>query len=201
MSPCAVMLLSGCICALESIPDGVRARACAGTATWTIAAPPASRAVNGTPGGVFRGLAVDVVLDDGESLWLGVSDRRGGDVQPRGLVRHDWKRNAAHAFRGTDAGPCGFHVKDLMLRDDTLWVATDLGVSRLRLSREDWDEWTHYALDTGGARLEETACASMLTAAAEASAMPGAEDLARWLSEFRPKFWKRRRLGMRPASR
>ena len=98
---------------------------------------------------------------------------------------------AAHAFRGTDAGPCGFLVQDLLLRDDTLWVATDLGVSRLRLSPEDWDEWTHYALATDGAALEETACGSLLSVVAEAAAAPGGEELGRWLAEFRPKFVKR----------
>ncbi len=188
------------ICGLSPVPDGVRARGCAGTAEWTIAAPPASVAVHGGRGGVFRGLAVDVMVSDGDFLWLGVSDGRSAAVQPRGLIRHDWRRDVSHAFRGTDAGPCGFRVQDLLLRDDTLWVATDLGVSRLRLSREDWDEWTHYALDDGRTRLEETACAGILAGAAEASARPGGEDLARWLAEFRPRFWKRYRRGTHPAS-
>jgi len=197
------------VCALESVPDGVRARSCVGPtpSTWTIAAPPvATAAVEGAAGGAFRGAtlgvikqgqAVDVMVSDGASLWLGVSERRGCGLRPRGLVRYDWKRGAAHAFRGTDAGPCGFLVQDLLLRDDTLWVATDLGVSRLRLSPEDWDEWTHYALATDGAALEETACGSLLALVAEAAAAPGGEELGRWLAEFRPKFVKRLRRARR----
>jgi hypothetical protein len=201
------------VCALESVPDGVRARSCVGPtpSTWTIAAPPLARAAaEGAMGGGFHGAtlgvikqgqAVDVMVSDGASLWLGVSERRGCGVRPRGLVRYDWRRDAAHAFRGTDAGPCGFLVHDLLLRDDTLWVATDLGVSRLRLSPEDWDEWTHYAPSTDGAALEETACGSLLTVVAEAAAAPGGEELGGWLAEFRPKFVRRlRRHGMRPAS-
>jgi len=187
------------VCALESVPDGVRARSCVDGATWTIAAPPlATAAVAGAAG--LPLLAVDVLLSDGASLWMGVSERLGCGLRPRGLVRYDWKRGAAHAFRGTDAGPCGFLVQDLLLRDDTLWVATDLGVSRLRLSPEDWDEWTHYALSTDGTGLEETACGSLLAVVAEAAKAPGGEELGGWLAEFRPKFVKRLRRGMRSAS-
>jgi len=189
------------VCALESVPDGVRTRSCVDGASWTIAAPPvATAAVEGAAGlplqalGVIKqGQAVDVLVSHGASLWLGVSERRGCGLRPRGLVRYDWKRDAAFAFRGTDAGPCGFLVQDLLLRDDTLWVATDLGVSRLRLSPEDWDEWTHYALSTDGAGLEETACGSLLAVVAEAAAAPGGEELGGWLAEFRPKFVKRLR--------
>lgn len=194
----AILTLAG-ICAFEPDAAVVRARGCAGPETWAIAAPTAAAVVKGRPGGLFRGLAVDVAVSGGGFLWLGVSDEEG--VRPRGLVRYDWKRDAPHVFRGTDAGPCGFHVQDLMLRDDTLWVATDLGVSRLRLSREVWDEWTHYALSADRARLEEAACVGMLSAAAEAAARSGGQDLAPWLAEFRPRFWKRHGRGTRPASR
>ena len=205
------------VCALESVPEGVRTRSCVDGASWTIACPGprgeprttppvATAAVAGITGwpvqalGVIKqGQAVDVLVSDGASLWLGVSERRGCGLRPRGLVRYDWKRDAAFAFRGTDAGPCGFLVHDLLLRDDTLWVATDLGVSRLRVSPEDWDEWTHYALSTDGAGLEETACGSLLAVVAEAAAAPGGEELGGWLAEFRPKFVKRLRRGMRPA--
>jgi len=145
------------------------------------------------------GAVVDVQLSDGASLWLGVSERRGCAVRPRGLVRFDWRRGAAHHFRGTDAGPCGFLVQDLLLRDDTLWVATDLGVSRLRLSPEEWDEWTHYGPADGGA-LEETACAGLLAAVAESAAAPGGEALSQLLAEFRPRFARRVKRGTRPAS-
>ena len=205
------------VCALESVADGVRALGCVvgesaaeSPSAWTIAAPPvATVAVRGVAGGTFRGAtlgvikqgqAVDVMVSDGASLWLGISERLECGLRPRGLVRYDWKRDLGHAFRGTDAGPCGFRVQDLLLRDDTLWVATDLGVSRLRVSPDDWDEWTHFAPSSDGAALEETACASLLAVVAEAAAAPGDEEMGRWLAEFRPKFVKRFRRGMRTAS-
>jgi|SRR5688572_13938823 len=187
------------ICALESVPEGVRARSCAGP-ILSMDAAPAATVVAGSEGwGLLGGAAVDVMLSDGASVWMGLSESRDCRVRPRGLVRHDLAHGGAHAFRGKDAGPCGFHVQDLLLRDDTLWVATDLGVSRLRVSPEDWDEWTHYALSTDGAGLEETACSSLLAVVAEAAAAPGGEELGGLLAEFRPKFVKRTRRGMRPA--
>jgi hypothetical protein len=188
------------VCALESVPEGVRTRSCADGASWTIDATPAATVVEGSEGwGLLDGATVDVMLSDGASLWMGLSESRGGRVRPRGLVRYDLAHGEVHAFRGTDTGPCGFHVHDLLLRDDTLWVATDLGVSRRRLSPEDWDEWTHYALSTDGAGMEETACSSLLAVVAEAAVAPGGEELGGWLAEFRPKFVKRSRRGVRPA--
>jgi hypothetical protein len=198
------------ICALQSAPEGVRARSCADGAWWTITLPPGfGTSVRGAAGGTLanaargvirQGQVVDVELNDGTSLWLGVSERRECARRPRGLVRYDWRRGTAHHFRGTDAGPCGFLVQDLLLRDDTLWVATDLGVSRLRLSPEDWDEWTHYAAPADSAALEETACAGALAAVAESAAGPGGEALSLLLAEFRPRFARRLKRGTRPAS-
>lgn len=203
------------ICSLESVPDGVRAEGCADGGDWTIPAPPlATPSVKKPAGGAFldatlgvikqgqaldvlkQGQAVDVQVDDGTTRWVGASERRGCGLRPLGLIRYDWTRDTAHVFRGTDAGPCGFRVQALLLRGDTLWVGTDLGVSRLRVASEDWDEWTHYAVATDGEALEETACGSLLAQVAEAAAAPGGEALGRLLAEFRPKFAKR---GMRPA--
>jgi hypothetical protein len=163
------------VCGLEPAPDGVRARPCDDSDT-----------------------ARDVTADDGVSTWMGLSTP--GACGPAGLVRFDRARAESHAFRGTDAGPCGFRVHDLLIRDGTLWVATDLGVSRLRLSPDEWDEWTHYALTADGV-LEETACGALLMPVAEAARAPGGEDVARILAAFRPRFVRRLPRGMRPASR
>jgi hypothetical protein len=150
-------------CALEPRPDGMHARRC----------------TEGSGTG-------NVVADDGTSLWMDGSDRGACD-RPRGLVRYDRGRAAPHAFRGTDSGPCGFRIHDLLVRDETLWVATDLGVSRLRVAPDD-----------GG--LEETACGALLMEVAEAAREPGGEGLGGWLAEFRPRFVRRLPRGTRPAS-
>lgn len=181
------------VCALQSLPGGVRARRCGDEGEGTKAVDPDARAA-----AALLGATVDVAVRHGSSVWMGVSERGGCGVRPRGLVRLDPARASTHAFRGTDAGPCGFLVHDLLVRGDTLWVATDLGVSRFRLSPDDWDEWTHYAISADGAALEETACAALLTSVAEAAARPGGEELGRWLAEFRPRFVRRLPRGLRP---
>ena len=140
----------------------------------------------------------DAVVDamaaaEGDTVWLGLSTLRDGERWPLGLVRYDWLNGRAHAFRGTDAGPCGFFVHDLQVRDGILWVSTDLGVSRLGISPEAWDEWTHFTSGPGGA-LEEVSCAGLV---AEAMAADPTR-VPRWVAEFRPRYWRRE--GRRAAS-
>jgi hypothetical protein len=137
--------------------------------------------------------AVDAVIADGDTVWLGLSTSRGGERWPLGLVRYDWARDRAHAFRGSDSGPCGFFVQDLTVSDGVLWVATDLGLSRLGLSPDAWDEWTHFTAGDDGA-LEEVACAGLMADAMAAD--PG--RVPRWVAEFRPRYW--RRAGRRAAT-
>ena len=129
----------------------------------------------------LRGAREDAIAVHRGTVWLGLSTDRGDPVVPLGLVRYDWTADRAHAFRGTDSGPCGFFVRGLLVRDETLWVATELGASRLRLSPDTWDEWTHFGPEAEGEGDGETACATLLAGAAD----------ARWLAEFRPRFWKR----------
>ena len=134
----------------------------------------------------LRGAEVEVMTADGDTLWLGLSTSRDGERWPLGLVRYDWARDRVHAFRGTDSGPCGFFVRDLTVSGGVLWVATDLGVSRLGVSPDAWDEWTHYTVAGDGA-LEEVSCAGLV---AEAMAADPAR-VPRWVAEFRPRYWRR----------
>ena len=136
--------------------------------------------------GFLHGAEVDAAAAAGETVWLGLSTRRGGERWPLGLVRYDWARDRERAFRGSDAGPCGFFVHDLLVQDATLWVSTDLGVSRLGLSPDAWDEWTHFTPAAGGA-LEEVSCAGLVAEAMAADPARG----PRWVAEFRPRFWRR----------
>lgn len=183
------------VCALEAVPGGVRARRCGDEGGSAKPVDPDASAT-----AALLGATADVAVRHGTSIWMGVSEHGACGARPRGLVRLDPARAFTHAFRGTDAGPCGFLVHDLLVRGDTLWVATDLGVSRLRLSPDDWDEWTHYAISADGAALDETACASLLTSVAEAAVRPGGDELGRWLAEFRPRFVRRLPRGLRRPS-
>ena len=165
-------------------------RGCAGAVCWSVAGGAIVR--TGADGRIeerrpsfLAGARVDAAAAHGESLWLGVSTLGGGEPAPLGLVRYDFARGAAQVFRGADSGPCGFFVLDVAVREGTLWVATDLGVSRLALAAE-WDEWTHFRAAADG--LEETACATLLAAAIEEAGDPA---VRRRVAEFRPRFWRR----------
>jgi len=142
---------------------------------------------------LLRGADVDAAAAEGDTVWLGLSTVRGGERWPLGLVRYDWTRDRAHAFRGTDSGPCGFFVQDLTVSDGVLWVATDLGLSRLGLSPDAWDEWTHFTAGEDGA-LEEVTCAGLVADALAADP----DRVPRWVAEFRPRYW--RRSGRRAAN-
>jgi hypothetical protein len=163
-------------------------RGCEGETCWAVADGTVARS---GPGGrieerrpaFLAGARVDAAAVYGDSLWLGLSTPGG---EPLGLVRYDWTRRAPQVFRGADTGPCGFFVLDVAVRDGTLWVTTDLGVSRLALAAE-WDEWTHFRAAPFG--LEETACATLLAAAIEEAG--DAAAVRRHVAAFRPRFWKR----------
>jgi hypothetical protein len=148
-----------------------------------------AEAATARPGALPGGAVADVTVVDGNTAWIGASEVRGDARLPRGLLRYDRASGRLHAFRGTDSGPCGFDVLALELRDGTLWVTTELGVSRFRVS-EEWDEWAHFAR-AGDGSLEETACSTLLAPAAEAALAPGGEAVRARLAEFRPRFWRR----------
>ena len=165
-------------------------RGCDGAVCWSVADGAIVRTGEGGRAEERRpsflaGTRVDAAAAHGDSLWLGLSALKG-EPAPLGLVRYDFARGAAQFFRGADTGPCGFAVLDVAVRDGTLWVATDLGVSRLGLAAE-WDEWTHFRAAADG--LEETACATLRGTAIEEAADPAA--VRQRVAEFRPRFWRR----------
>ena len=181
--------IAGLACASAAEPAPAW-RACERGVCWSIADGAIARVEGGRlevrrpP--LLADAHVDAAAAHGGTLWLGLSAERGGETVPLGLVRYDWDRDAARAFRGADTGPCGFFIREVSVVDGTLWVGTDLGVSRLALAAE-WDEWTHFAA-TGDA-IEETACATLLAAALEG----GDAVVRKRVAEFRPRFWRRRR--------
>lgn len=93
----------------------------------------------------LRDVSTSHLAHDGETLWLGTAGYyEGPDGYGHGLVQYDWSADRLTTFEGTDEGPCGFMVNDLLLEQNYLWVATDLGLSR-------WDRksrtWAHYVPD------------------------------------------------------
>jgi hypothetical protein len=92
---------------------------------------------------VLRDSSIDRVVHDGKSLWIAtaMSHECSGDQPAHGLVRYDWGRVKLETFEGRDEGPCGFSVHDLALDAESLWVATDLGLSRWDRRTEKWESF------------------------------------------------------------
>jgi hypothetical protein len=84
------------------------------------------------------------LLHDGKMLWLGTATdcAEGEGVPPaHGLVRYDWDKDRVETHLNTGEGPCGFVVHGLVEVKGTLWVATDLGLSRWNRKTNRWDNF------------------------------------------------------------
>jgi hypothetical protein len=80
------------------------------------------------------------------ALWLATEDFNEGTAGPAlGLARFDWDKDHLQTFRGKAEGPCGFWVNDLLLTQDELWVATELGISRYHFANGQWKHFVPVA--------------------------------------------------------
>ena len=83
------------------------------------------------------------VVWDGTSLWAATTfnGECAGHPPAIGLVRYNWDTDELVIYKGTDSGPCGFVIHDVLWAKGYLWVATDVGLSR----RDPGSgRWTHY---------------------------------------------------------
>lgn len=90
--------------------------------------------------------SVAPILREGNNLWVGTLGVHEclGHPPGIGLVRYDWKTGETEVFSGDRPGPIGFLILDLLLDGHDLWVATDLGLSRLDLRTL---QWRHFVPD------------------------------------------------------
>jgi len=86
---------------------------------------------------------IDKVVWDGKYLWAATANRHECSGQPPalGLVRYEWNNDVFETYEGSITGPCGFIIHDLLWAKNSLWVATDVGMSRWNSAT---DSWTHY---------------------------------------------------------
>ncbi len=112
---------------------------------------------------LIRDSSVRPVLYDGKYLWFGTFGAYEciGSTPMHGLVRYEWDTDRIETFKGKEDGPCGFIINDLLLQGDDLWVATDLGLSRLNRKLKKWD---HYLPDPDAITpMRQTTCAKLYT--------------------------------------
>lgn len=146
---------------------------------------------------LLRDVSIGHIAHDGETLWLGTAGYyEGPSGYGHGLVRYDWKTDRISSFEGTDDGPCGFMVHGLHLEKNSLWVATDLGLSRWDRKSRRWDHYVPYP--AGSPPMRTVTCpdqyASLLKTLPR-SFQPSFDtipysELFQSIKRFRPRFLK-----------
>ena len=85
------------------------------------------------------------IVWDGKNIWAATTyNLECGNPPALGLVKYDWGNRKLTIFKGKDAGPCGFIINDLLWSDGSIWVATNIGLSRWNAKE---NKWTHYLPD------------------------------------------------------
>jgi hypothetical protein len=109
---------------------------------------------------LLRGSSISAIAHDGQSLWLGTWRIGEGYEQPtHGLVRYDWKRRKMVATGRERDAPCGFFITGLVWVDGSMWVGTDIGISRWIAASRTWE---HYLPRPGEQPpLRRTSCLDM----------------------------------------
>jgi hypothetical protein len=94
----------------------------------------------------LRDYPIHKVVWDGKNVWAATTTNYEciGHPPALGLVKYDWQTKVLSIYKGTNVGPCGFIIHDLLWDQGFLWVATDVGISRWDSKN---DEWTHYLPD------------------------------------------------------
>jgi len=94
----------------------------------------------------LRDYPIDKAVWDGENIWAATASNYEclGTPPALGLIKYNWNTKALTIYKGTNTGPCGFIIHDLLWAQGFLWVATDVGISRWDSKN---DKWTHYLPD------------------------------------------------------
>jgi hypothetical protein len=103
-----------------------------------------SRAVEVRRLPILRDVSVNSIAADGDVVWFGTTRELECTGEPfvHGLVRYDWSTREIKTYEGSDDGPIGLVINDLLFDEHSLWAATDLGISRLDLDSNAWHHYT-----------------------------------------------------------
>jgi hypothetical protein len=153
----------------------------------------------------------------GDNLWIGTAwYGECGTGVGVGVLSAFFDNDEMYADWTLGSGTCGFEVSDMVVHADALWIATELGVSKISLSGSKYDykkfNWTNYA-PTGDAEepMREVTCEELyeeLFQSEELAAAPANDDgppyAVLWgrISELRPNFaWRyvQKLNGLKPA--
>lgn len=154
----------------------------------------------------------------GDNLWIGTAwYGECGTGIGVGVLSAFFANNEMYADWTLGAGTCGFQVADMVVHSDALWIATELGLSKVSLSgsRYHYEKfvWTNYVPTGDAARpMREVTCDQLyeeLFQSEELATAPANDDgppyAVLWsrISELRPNFaWQyvRKLNGLNPPS-
>lgn len=85
----------------------------------------------------LRAQSVYELLVVDQALWLVTTFFGEGPTYGGSLARYEWEKGQFETFDGAK-GPCGFDIKDVLVHERELWVATELGISRYSLEHGSW---------------------------------------------------------------
>ncbi len=142
----------------------------------------------------------------GDNLWIGTAwYGECGTGIGVGVLSSFFANDEMYADWNLGSGTCGFQVSDMVVHADSLWIATELGLSKVSLSGSRYHyekfEWTNY-VPTGDTEnpIREVTCDELyeeLFQSQELAAAPPNDDgppyAVLWgrISELRPNFaWR-----------
>ena len=154
----------------------------------------------------------------GDNLWIGTAwYGECGTGVGVGVLSAYFANDEIYADWTLGAGTCGFQVSDMVVYSDALWIATELGLSKVSLSGSRYQykkfDWTNY-IPTGDAEkpMREVSCDDLyeeLFQSEELAAAPPNDDgppyAVLWgrISKLRPNFaWQyvQKLNGLKPPS-
>lgn len=94
----------------------------------------------------LKNVPTQKIVHDGKYLWGATAYNFECLGQPPalGLFRYEWEKKEFKRFTNTNEGPCGFVIHDLLWKKGSLWVATDVALSRWIKGN---NKWIHYLPD------------------------------------------------------
>lgn len=149
-------------------------------------------------------VSVNAIVADGDVIWFGTTTNQEcvGTPFVHGLVMYNWRTRELRTYEGSDDGPAGFAIHDIHLNGRALWIATDLGISRLDMPTGRWRHWLPEEKD---GRIEAKELAAEVIFTRLLRTIP--EDCLRvelfdnalmeGLARFRPRFLRRWKLAKR----
>lgn len=100
---------------------------------------------------IISGSSVTNIAFDGKVLWISTAHHYecSGTPPADGLILYNWDKKIIQDFEDINNGLCGFVIHDIHITNESIWIASDLGLSQTYRTKQsdgfDWEGgWRHY---------------------------------------------------------